>query len=291
MPKRYQLEKACRNNPDGFGWAVLVGTEIIQGKSMNSEEAIDDYYSVLGKAGDSMRAHFFHARIATHGAKDIKGCHGFEVADSDGQSVLCHNGILPVYISKNDWRSDSRIFAEDVIPEIVGSVGNLPYGRYYEVLDGFVEGSGSKVVILTTEIEDQPLIIMGERLGHWVKESGLWWSNHTYEYSTYGYGYTDMNDYFDNDVPSTSLATSADGGARIKQAYATFKKEDDVFDDKDLFTRCFNDSCEGLVEINAMWCEECGFCQDCEQTWEDCYCYVPEQLRARAERASSKVGS
>lgn len=257
-PTVKQLEIACANNPDGFGWSLLVELEsghreIVSGKSMSAYQAITEFDSKFEDLKDSVVSSFFHARIATHGAVNIDGCHGFEVGGSGGASVMAHNGILPVTIAKGDWRSDSRVFAEDVLPEF-GGVKGLESGHTFDVLDGFVEGAGSKVVILTTEL-DQGLIIMGERLGHW--DGGLWWSNRSYEVSPRSaFGYYDFS--------TTKTA---------KSSYDVFTETDDSFFD---IAPCCNDDCAEMIQWDSDFCEWCGWCQDCASDWADCLCLRAE---------------
>jgi len=249
-PTHKELEQACKSNPDGFGWGAVVEHKgelrLLSGKSMQAKEAISDYEAVFREYGNHVQAHFFHARIATHGETSIRGCHGFMVEGSDKKSIIAHNGIMPLTLEKGDWRSDSRVFAEDVLPRFGGITG-LCDQRVWDVMDGFVEGSNSKVVILTLELEI-PLLILGESLGHWQTE-GLWWSNKSYmpyNYSTYP-------------APKTVIMGSQ------------------VWDDEDedsMLTNCLNPECPEILDYMNEFCHYCGWCQDCDTHWEACQCFV-----------------
>jgi len=245
-PTRDELVRSCKANPDGFGWGAVVNIDnvptLLSGKSMDSIEAILDYESVFNEHGDNVQAHFFHARIATHGKSELRNCHPFEVSNSNHQTILAHNGVLPVTMSKSDWRSDSRVFAEDVLPRL-GGVTALESQPVWDVLDGFVDGANSKVVFLTLELAT-PLVILGESLGHWQTE-GLWWSNRSYEeYKPVTYG----------------------------QPFVRLHEVDDS-DDLPLLTKCV--SCTEFLDWQTDLCTFCGTCQDCESSWEQCDCYVP----------------
>jgi len=120
----------------------------------------------------------------------------------------------------------------------------------WDVLDGFVEGANSKVVILNTVHDEVPVIILGENLGHWDKQSGLWWSN---------WGYKPRPTY----APTTTSSWSA----RTQQAYDTFTSpEATPAEQYEGCIVCFID-----IEGKA-YCEWCRTCQDCAMNINDCLC-------------------
>ena len=245
-PTRKELEQSCKNNPDGFGWAFVIKTEtgrkLEQFKTMEAQVAIDTYKAFIKDNGKNILSHAFHARIATHGAVNLYGCHPFPVSD-DSDSVLIHNGILPINIKKTDPRSDSRIFAEDFLPK-VGGVHALADPDIYDLMEGFVEGSGSKVVILSTTLE-VPLLILGEDRGAWDKERpNLWFSNNSHRvYPAYG---------------SSSWTTTG----VVKSGF-----------DSDTMVRCANWDCRSYVHMIDEVCKTCNWCQLCEQSDINCLCW------------------
>ena len=244
-PTRKELEQSCQANPDGFGWAFVIqtpdGRKLEMFKTMVAKEAIDSYLSFIKHYGDDIMCHAFHARIATHGAVNLYGCHPFNIQD-DSDSVMIHNGILPISIAKTDPRSDSRIFAEDFLPKL-GGVHALADQDIFDIAEGFVEGNGSKVVILSTTLE-VPLLILGEALGHWHKERpNLWFSNKSYTQSTYGYTYS---------KPKAN-------------EYAMF--------DSDRAVPCVNKECKSFVSMLEDFCFDCYWCQECDSADANCLCY------------------
>lgn len=170
LPSREQLSRACESNPDGFGWAVIVGSEIVTHRSMSAVEAIDSYLdTVVGATGPSL----FHARIASHGTVDIDNCHPFLVG-GDSDVVLAHNGILDIVPGPFDGRSDTAIFADYV----------LPYAGI-ETLDSNPDaweqwiGVRNKIVILSTSPRlAHSAYLLNEASGGW--DDGVWWSNQSY---------------------------------------------------------------------------------------------------------------
>ena len=262
-PTRAELTTASCNNPDGFGYGVVVdlGTtrKLFSGHSMSAETAINEYLELL-ETCESMEnlpttdgsenpfrvlGHLFHARIATRGGVHLGGCHPFTVGDGSG-SLLAHNGILPLGIPATDPRVDSQVFAEDILP-MFGGVEGLMNQYTWDVLDGFVEGAGSKVVILNTVHDESPVIILGENLGRWDKKSGLWWSNTSYQ---------------ERRVYAPAAGTY--GTSRMADAYDTFEQ---AFGDD-----CI--ACYTKLETDYGYCEWCRTCQDCGSNVDECICLV-----------------
>jgi len=248
IPTLDELNRACMSNPDGFGFSILfedaLGVRDIETqRSMSSSDLISSFLGSMTRHNGSVIAWMFHARIATHGAVNIDGCHPFAV-DGSPRTMLGHNGVLPVRIGAGDWRSDSRVFAEDYISALGGArVLGTEVG--FDVLDGFVSGSGSKCVILSAEDDHEPVTILGESLGHW--RGDVWFSNRSY---------TQPASY------------------RIMGAYSTFGALDDyeTFEpvDVSMMRACVDADCDALV--SDEWCDACGTCQECWLGSWDCQC-------------------
>ena len=174
-------------NPDGFGFAIHAGVAIIKDHDMDFNKLWmrwDDLRKIY--KGDAM----FHFRIATHGATTIDNCHPFDVGDNP-KNVMGHNGILPITMPLNEDRSDSKLFAEIILPYI-GGVKALDEEKARKELGQWA--NGNKLVILSVDEETQhDWYIINEHLGHW--DFGMWWSNSSYKknypYTYVNYGYED----------------------------------------------------------------------------------------------------
>ena len=236
---------------------------------MVSEDAINSYFTALDQLGDAVLGHLFHARIATRGGVHLKGCHPFWVPDSTREvgtgALLAHNGMLDLSIPKNDQRVDSQVFAEDVLP-MLGGVEALSKPYMWDIINGYVEGERSKVVILNTIFEETPVIILGESLGSWDKESGLWWSNSSW-CSVPSYRTPAVVTY------GSSLAKSES----IWEGYDKFEATDPMTEEdyEALFggKSCLDTECPGFIlPEDGDLCLECGICQQCLDTWDSCIC-------------------
>jgi len=182
----YDRAKECaRANPDGFGFAIHARVAIIKDHDMDFEKLwlrwVDMRKSYQGPA-------LFHFRIATHGNTDINNCHPFDV-DGNPNTVVAHNGILPMTMPLNDSRSDTKLFADFVLPAI-GGVESLDIKENLDNLENWA--IGNKLVILTVEEKaSYDWYIINEHAGHW--DAGMWWSNSSYKrtypisYVNYGY--------------------------------------------------------------------------------------------------------
>lgn len=111
-----KAREAAKSNPDGFGFAIHAGNAIIKDHDM-------DFDKLWGRWADLRQTYtgaaLFHWRISTHGTTSIDNCHPFNVGNDD-QTVLGHNGILPITMPIHDKRSDTKLFAEYVLPKLGG---------------------------------------------------------------------------------------------------------------------------------------------------------------------------
>ena len=135
IPTRQQLKNAADSNPHGYGYAFLTEDRIITGRGMDADEVIDRFLRI--REGFPNTWAMFHARYTTHGATDKANCHPFRVGGSP-DIVIGHNGILPVDVPKHEDRSDTRIFAEDILPDLVEWLDD-PHG--WQMLEDFAGSS------------------------------------------------------------------------------------------------------------------------------------------------------
>lgn len=239
-PTRDQLMCACTNNPDGFGVAVHIGSEIITYKGLVAEHVVNKFFELREKY--PLAWIIFHARYATHGSVCVPNAHPYEVGGRQ-DIILAHNGVLGIDIPKGDDRSDTLVFAEDWLPNCL------------ELLDdenGFFEleelVSGSKIAIFSTAPElKKQIYILNEDLGHW--DNGLWWSNYSYQ--------TKINSY--------------------SGYYSNLNYGWDYDDDDDLKTLC--PVCQQYKEHEDYYsiCGTCNHCLDCAEVMSECFCYYPER--------------
>jgi len=277
---------AATANPDGFGFAISTGKSIVTCHSMNFEE-------VANKFTDLRRTHqgpaVFHFRWATHGSETVSNCHPFFLG-KDNQSVVGHNGILPVAIPKGDNRSDTKVFAQDIMPS-VGGITSLDNDDYFKKLEAW--STGSKLVFLTVHDDaKQDWYILNEKAGHWDKD--MWWSNYSYEqvsYKTYtkpSYGSLWGYDDWDYGYGKTSYASSwdkKDNGLIIpdyddelefsaSEQLAQFDVFTTTIDENTQLIECYNCAHEHKTPFGVMetHCDECGACHFCGATYP-CACW------------------
>lgn len=168
-----RLANGAQINGDGHGWAVIVNDRILTGRSMDATTAIEGFARAYARAtGPAL----FHSRWATHGTTNIANVHPFPVRKVK-DTFVAHNGIMPAecYPEKWDPRSDTRIFADDILPQ---RFRHLDSDRTRERLEKWL--AGNKIAILTTNRKYQrQLYVFGLERGCW--EDGVWYSNDDYE--------------------------------------------------------------------------------------------------------------
>lgn len=221
--------KAAINNPDGFGFAIHVGNAIMTDHDMNFERLWTRFTDARAVQKGCALLHF---RIATHGDVTTDNCHPFYVGD-DQQSVLAHNGMLPLTMPVNDGRSDTRLFAEIVLPHC-GGVERLDDEVFFAELEAW--SSGSKMVVMTIRPDVKyDWYIINEADGKWDSD-GVWYSNtsyksYTYTYaraSAYGYGAGWSDDYGWDKYKSSAPVTPS-GSSNYELSF--YDDDDDLITD------------------------------------------------------------
>lgn len=272
-PSRDKLENSALNNPHGFGFAIAVPSEnrIIVERTMNADESINRFLAQRAIHLDGYA--MWHARYATHGSRTVENCHPFAVGHDD-RTYLGHNGILPITIPDKDDRSDTKVFAEELLPRL-GGVTALDDDFVWDMLEEYT--SGSKVCVITVDpAAKHPMYLLNANAGK-EDEDGVWWSNDSCKLD-YGYG-------------KPSKVSGYYGGWFDDYDYATdwsSPSKTTVKDEEEYFEPCFN--CQGLISEMDLFetqgtCTWCGACIDCESTAEECACYAP----STRQHASKKL--
>ena len=108
-------ERNWKINDDGAGFAYHDGNELQVYKTLEFQ----DFWRKFERArSDNRNVDFLvHMRIATHGSICLDNVHPY--MSEDGDYLLAHNGILKyVPDDKEGDRSDTRVFLEDIAPEL-----------------------------------------------------------------------------------------------------------------------------------------------------------------------------
>jgi hypothetical protein len=273
------LNHGCDRNPDGFGWAVVAGDEILTGHSLVDDVALADFREI--RAEYPQGPALFHSRIATAGLVDHDNTHPFLLGGDDARTVLAHNGVLPTFLQpdKGDLRSDTRIMAEEFLPteftwsrtrRNVEALDSPAWRRWFRknVLQG------DKVAFLTTDPRYRKrLYIVGADHGHWAK--GVWWSNTSYRpwaptYKAIGLGWGRettawstpgfVSDW-SRDADGTWVRTLRDAGGGACGTCGTLGS---VMDD-----------------LLCKWCDVCTGCESWEKPCE-CGAQLPVNMAPRS---------
>lgn len=254
VPDYNSIVNASNNNPDGFGYAIHYGDRIVTSRGMNKQKTIDKFFDALDQAKGDFVA-MYHARITTHGDSIIENAHPFRVGGRK-DIILAHNGMLPIHPKKGDRRSDTRIFAEDILPNL--GVESLDNKGYFDRLEDWAAGSKLAILSNAPELRDS-VYIVNEHLGTWDKD--VWWSNTSYKnsYTFYGSGYYSRGLWSSEDL--------LDNDRKLLTVDEMIEYEDYI---------CY--VCQNAVtepELQEGMCQVCNSCLECYDHASACMCYRP----------------
>jgi len=222
-----------------------------------------------------------------------------------------HNGILPVEIEKGDTRSDTRVFAETVMPAI-GGIAALDDAEYAAKLAKWA--TGSKLVFMTNNPDtEHEWYIVNEQDGHWDKD--MWWSNRSYvpyartyeKLSSYGYdGYSGWgshwtSSWYDKNGAQITTATSEQDDDYVDDAewekinelaYEQLAQIDiftTVLDEDSCYVECYSCRHTEVVPADhiATHCGSCHCCLFCGH--HDCDCWDELDMVMDIEDHNDKV--
>lgn len=254
IPSRDMLENSALNNPHGFGFAIVIPSEkrIHVERTMNADTSIARFIKMRGIYPEGYA--MWHARFATHGSTTVDNCHPFQVGN-DSKTYLAHNGILPIIEPTGDTRSDTRIFAEDLLPSI-GGVASLDNLQVQNLIEDFT--SGSKVCVLTVHPDAKFQCYLFHEEKGWRDDSNVWWSNDSC-YLPKPYSYTsDYGNKWYSTKPLDFLSTTKDDGIFYECEVCEL-----VIDDEQLLEAGLGDD----------YCPQCGCCYQCATYMTDDLCY------------------
>ena len=254
IPSREKLENSALNNPHGFGFAIVIPSEnrIHVERTMNADTSINRFIKMRGLYPEGYA--LWHARFATHGTTTVDNCHPFKVG-KDERSYIAHNGILPIIEPQGDDRSDTRIFAEDLLPAI-GGVASLDNPQVQNLIEDFT--TGSKVCVLTVHPDAKFQCYLFHEEKGWRDDSNVWWSNDTC-YLAKPYTYSGDNKWYS--TQPLGFLTKHEPTEEIN------------------FLECT--VCELAVSEDELWesqlgddyCPQCGSCYQCGTYMSDDLCY------------------
>lgn len=253
IPDRDKLENSALNNPHGYGFAIAIPSEkrILVRKTMDADESINEFIKFREMYPEGYA--IWHARFATHGDTNIANCHPFKI-DEAGQTWMAHNGILST-IEDNSGRSDTAIFAEDILGRM-GGIHALDNDQIFNVIEEF--SRGSKLAILSVDPAAQYQCYIIHKESGWTDDKKVWWSNRTCDlgYGTSKWTYVDDFDWGVDDFG--------------------YYKKDSKKDDEN-FLQC--EFCNSFTDENAVndlhngYCPVCGGCFECNSEMDGCLCW------------------
>lgn len=259
----------------------------------------------------------FHSRYATGGVEDTRGCHPFGI-DHDGlgvddQTVLIHNGVM-FSPAMHDWRSDTRIFAEQVMRDVLKGTHNQSVVRKKLLakvqpasmwskngrrkIESYLGGS-NKLCVITVNPEAMSAkarfrgapweyALFNEDQGIWTRE-GVWHSNSGYVTPRqYGRTVSNTSQYWnspatdwDSDEHGWASAALAAGDTCSGTGLASqFREAEEIAADSGKL------DCEfcgrNAVDLTSLMCGNCQTCNDCYELNVDCQCYTPAGAKQAA---------
>lgn len=163
LPPRDWFAEAAVANPDGIGVMSADGVAKFLGKRKTRRAW--RYVSQLSADGLPFAVHF---RWATHGRVSRSNCHPFEIPGTGAH--LMHNGVLWTHRLANDEVSDTRLFAEDVMPGYI-SMAQRGAHDYLTALNS--EAVGNRLLVMHPDARRWDIV--NRHL--WTMRDGILYSN------------------------------------------------------------------------------------------------------------------
>jgi len=258
IPDTERLCNGAEANADGHGYAIATRAgRLLTGHGMNAAQVIAEFAELRKRHHDGPA--LFHSRFSTGGRLDEANCHPYQVG-RDRKTVLAHNGVL-FHVKPGETRSDTRIFAERILP---GQFTSLDRPRTRARLEAYM-GKFNKIAIITVNPRYRHQgYLFNERAGVRLAD-GEWHSNHDFKPFTYTYG-------------SYASATVAGSAAPLRRRHGE---------------RLDCDTCGAFETVDevTLVCSMCHSCWDCGMPSEQdedgnaCQCYLPLKERKRAVAA------
>lgn len=193
MPSEKTIRTMWDNNPDGAGFMYAAHNHVHIDKGYMK---VEDYIKALNSAKKSFdmlnSTVILHFRIGTAGGNTPQNTHPFPITDNvkmlqklhvTTNLGIAHNGIIPIKTSQNDI-SDTMEFIKSVIhPFYLNKKTFYKSTTTMSYVDSMI--NNSRMVFLLPSGKYY-------KLGNWVKDNdtGLIYSNSTYEEYRYRYVYT-----------------------------------------------------------------------------------------------------
>ncbi len=179
IPKKH-LKNSLAYNDDGWGvmWPENGVLQICTGMEAG------EFWKNWKWIGKLRVPKVFHARIGTHGTKDLDNCHPFAIP-SHGQLAVAHNGIISKQAGGSDGKSDTRNFVDDVLAKL--PLDFLESDGILEMMSDYI--GHSKLVFMNGDGDTH---IVNAKLGWW--EDKRWYSNQSHRWQkTHGSSTTYYN--------------------------------------------------------------------------------------------------
>jgi hypothetical protein len=349
QPDYDELSEGIQSNPDGCGFALVLddGTLVVEKaigvKEQEKRESkatpgthymqtvinVDACYDLalrfcaLRKENPTGPA-MFHSRFATGGVEDTRGCHPFDVnwsgAGADPKTVLGHNGVF-FSPHAGDWRSDTRIFAEVLMPDILKGIvkvtdpSDLIKAKFHQPaslwskrgtrkIESYL-GGGNKVAIITVNPDAMSPAaraagapweykIYNEDAGIWTRD-GAWHSNtgyivprrSAYTGATWDYQSGEWTRKEDG-TWSSNEGSWASGAPDTCGLGTQFRDAEEGASERENVICCLCG--QPRVDIVTLLCAACDSCQDCYMTASECSCFTPAGSKVPARNYDDDDG-
>lgn len=172
------LEVGFRQNDDGWGIMYPRDERLVVSRHYNP--VVDSSWKVFKKTMEKIPDDVkigVHFRIRTHGAIADRNCHPFQILSKPAHGYdlyLMHNGTIPQMdpLNKEDDRSDTAIFAQDYLRQILKGNPGFMYTKAFQKVVKELAGGWSRLLFMNDKGE---VWIYNESSG--TKKDDVWYSN------------------------------------------------------------------------------------------------------------------
>lgn len=220
-----KMKTAMHVNPDGFG--IVYAKDGVLQYCRKPKEGYDYFVEVMKLVPDDAPV-AIHFRMATHGDKGEGNQHPFPILTKEEHGLdlcLMHNGVIGSIHKNGSNKSDTLIYAENILIPLLVKYPELVSNEAFQLLVERDIGSNNKLLFL--DGDGNANIYNAESGSFDLKHKEMWYSN-VYSFNEYHRGGGGYNSNFTGRHHTTSQENGSGVGGNYAEHWKNRQRENNV---------------------------------------------------------------